>query len=173
MRLFKRGSSASGQAPDPTLKTVRTGKRQSSPAALEVKLLALEALATGLSRREVAEIIGVHRRRLTDGFLQLASHYLFEAHFCTVRRGNEKGVVEGTGGYARRNFLVPVPEMADFAELNAYLSERCRRLRWTPAVSRPRGRTPFLWSASTAMATPYPYAVPTMRSRSRVTGIGW
>jgi transposase len=78
------------------------------------------------SRIAVREIIGMHRRKLTDGFLQLASHYLFDHHFCTVRRGNEKGVVEGTGGYARRNFLVPVPEMADFAELNTYLLERCR-----------------------------------------------
>jgi hypothetical protein len=43
-----------------------------------------------------------------------------------VRRGNEKGVVEGTGKYARRNFLVPVPQVADFDALNAYLLERCR-----------------------------------------------
>ncbi len=77
------------------------------------------------SKIAVRTIIGVHRRRLTDGFLQLASHYLFDHHFCTVRRGNEKGVVEGTGGYARRNFLVPVPEAADFDALNAHLLECC------------------------------------------------
>jgi transposase len=91
------------------------------------------------SKIAVRAIIGVHRRKLTDGFLQLASHYLFDYHFCTVRRGNEKGVVEGTGGYARRNFLVPVPQMADFIELNAYLQERCRgdlqrQLRGQPAA---------------------------------------
>jgi len=78
------------------------------------------------SRIAVRSIIGVHRRQLTDGFLQLASHYLFDHHFCTVRRGNEKGVVEGTGGYARRNFLVPVPQVADLDALNAYLLECCR-----------------------------------------------
>lgn len=78
------------------------------------------------SRIAVRSIIGVHRRELTDGFLQLVSHYLFDHHFCTVRRGNEKGVAEGTGGYARRNFLVPVPQVADFDALNAYLLERCR-----------------------------------------------
>lgn len=78
------------------------------------------------SKIAVRAITGVHERKLTDGFLQLASHYLFDSHFCTVRRGNEKGLVEGTGGYARRNFLVPVPELADFEELNAYLLERCR-----------------------------------------------
>jgi transposase len=74
----------------------------------------------------VRQIIGVHRRKLTRGFLQLASHYLFDHHFCTVGRGNEKGVVEGTGGYARRNFLVPVPEAADIDALNAHLLECCR-----------------------------------------------
>jgi len=91
------------------------------------------------SKIAVRAITGAHSRKLTDGFLQLASHYLFDSHFCTVRRGNEKGLVEGTGGYARRNFLVPVPQMAGFAELNAYLQERCRddlqrQLRGQPAA---------------------------------------
>lgn len=78
------------------------------------------------SRIAVRSILGVHRRKLTDGFLELASHYLFDYHFCTVRRPNEKGVVEGTGKYARLNFLVPVPVVADYEELNAYLLGRCR-----------------------------------------------
>ncbi len=38
------------------------------------------------SRIAVRFILGVHRRRLTDGFLQLARHYLFDYHFCAVRR---------------------------------------------------------------------------------------
>jgi transposase len=78
------------------------------------------------SKIAVRSIIGAHRRHLTDNFLELVSHYLFAYHFCSVRRPNEKGVVEGTGGYARRNFMVPVPEVADYSELNAYLRERCR-----------------------------------------------
>ena len=41
------------------------------------------------------------------------------------RRGQEKGGVEGLVGFARRNFLVPVPEVADFEDLNAQLLERC------------------------------------------------
>ena len=43
----------------------------------------------------VSQIIGIHGRKLTDGFLQLQSHYLFKEHFCRVGRANEKGVVEG------------------------------------------------------------------------------
>jgi len=65
-------------------------------------------------------------RRLTKGFLQLKSHYLFAHHFCRVARGNEKGVVEGLVKYTRLNFFVPVPQVRDFAELNAQLEQRCR-----------------------------------------------
>jgi len=89
------------------------------------------------SRVAVSEIIGVHRRKLTDGFLELASHHLFEYHFCTIRRPNEKGVVEGTGKYARRNFMVPVPEVADYDELNAYLLDRCN----SDLLRRPRSQS--------------------------------
>lgn len=41
------------------------------------------------------------------------------------RLGNDKGKVEGLVGYARRNFLVPIPTFASFAELNAHLKQRC------------------------------------------------
>jgi transposase len=82
----------------------------------------------------ISKIIGTRARRLTQGFLQLVSHYLFDPHFCLVRRANEKGVVEGLVKFARLNFFVPVPQVRDFAELNAHLLGRCkedlqRRLR--------------------------------------------
>ena len=73
----------------------------------------------------VKSIIGAHERSLTKGFLQLRSHYLFDSHFCNVRRGNEKGQVEGLAKYARANFLVPVPEVKDFDILNQFLFECC------------------------------------------------
>jgi transposase len=78
------------------------------------------------SRVMVAQIVGPRQRRLTHGFLQLKSHYLFDHHFCLVQRPNEKGVVEGTVKYARLNFFVPVPQVRDLDELNAHLLERCR-----------------------------------------------
>jgi hypothetical protein len=37
------------------------------------------------------------------------------------------GKVEGLVGYARRNFFVPVPVLADFEALNAHLLEGCRK----------------------------------------------
>jgi len=84
----------------------------------------------------VSQILG-KERRLTQGFLQLKSHYLFDHHFCRVARGNEKGVVEGQVKFTRLNFFVPVPQVRDLAELNAHLRQRCtedqhRRLRGQP-----------------------------------------
>ena len=68
-----------------------------------------------------------HERRLTDAFLKLKSHYLFDHHFCNVRRGNEKGVVEGVVKYARLNFMVPIPVVRDLAELNQQLEQACQQ----------------------------------------------
>jgi transposase len=78
------------------------------------------------SRVMVARIVGPRQRQLTQGFLQLQSHYLFDHHFCLVQRPNEKGVVEGTIKFTRLNFFVPVPQVRDLDELNAWLLARCR-----------------------------------------------
>ena len=78
------------------------------------------------SRVMVSKIIGSRERKLTDGFLQLQSHYLFREHFCRVARPNEKGVVEGVVKFARLNFFVPVPRVGDFDELNKKLVSMCR-----------------------------------------------
>lgn len=78
------------------------------------------------SRIAVAQMLGGRQRKLTDGFLQLQSHYLFEEHFCRPARGNEKGVVEGIVRYGRANFLVPVPQVRSLEELNARLEVSCR-----------------------------------------------
>jgi len=77
------------------------------------------------AKTSVSQIVGSRTRKLTDGFLQLQSHYLFEEHFCRVGRPNEKGIVEGVVKYARQNYFVPVPEMKDFEELNTHLHQRC------------------------------------------------
>lgn len=72
----------------------------------------------------VSQILG-KERRLTQGFLQLKSHYLFQHHFCRVARGNEKGVVEGQVKFTRLNYFVPVPQVRDLAQLNLDLRQRC------------------------------------------------
>jgi len=77
------------------------------------------------TRVAISAILGPHLRKLTDAFKQLLSHYLFDSHFCRVRRANEKGVVEGSVKYSRLNFFVPVPQVEDFDGLNASLLAAC------------------------------------------------
>ena len=49
------------------------------------------------------------RATLFSGFL---SHYLIRDRYGRPGKGNDKGSVEGLVGYARRNFMVPVPRFA-------------------------------------------------------------
>ncbi|GAG14739.1 unnamed protein product, partial [marine sediment metagenome] len=91
------------------------------------------------SKIAVAKITEGRGREVTREFLRLEGHYLFTHHFCLVRRPNEKGHVENLLGYARRNYLVPVPETDSLEGLNAQLQERCRKdlgrkLRGKPAT---------------------------------------
>ncbi len=78
------------------------------------------------SRILTSTIICYRGCKLTNGFLQLKSHYLFDHHFCRVRRANEKGVVEGVVKYVRLNFFVPVPQVPNLEELNKGLAQMCR-----------------------------------------------
>jgi transposase len=75
----------------------------------------------------VARILGDGKRHRTRVFTELQSHYLFADRFGRPGKGNDKGKVEGLVGYARRNFLVPIPVFESFAALNAHLVECCRR----------------------------------------------
>jgi len=77
----------------------------------------------------VARILGNGERQKTRAFSELQSHYLFAEKFGRPGKGNDKGNVEGLVGYARRNFLVPVPRVSSWEELNASLRERCREHR--------------------------------------------
>ena len=66
---------------------------------------------------------GTRRRaRLFGGFL---SHYLIRDRYGRPGKGNDKGAVEGLVGWARRNFMVPLPRFGDFEALNRWFEERC------------------------------------------------
>jgi hypothetical protein len=75
----------------------------------------------------VARILGDGRRQRTRAFSELQSHYLFADRFGRPGKGNDKGKVEGLVGFARRNYLVPIPQAASFAALNGQLLADCRR----------------------------------------------
>ena len=78
------------------------------------------------TRIAVTKIFTNHKRKHTAEFKRIISHYLFEPHFCNVRRPNEKGIVEGSVKYARLNFMVPVPQVKDYDELNKLLRDCCK-----------------------------------------------
>jgi transposase len=75
----------------------------------------------------VKKVLKGRRRVESDRFVALRSHYLFCSQFTTpgLEGAHEKGGVEGEVGRFRRNHLVPVPRLADLAELNALLLAGC------------------------------------------------
>jgi transposase len=81
------------------------------------------------TRLAVARILGDGERKKTRAFSELQSHYLFADKFGRPGKGNDKGKIENLVGYARRNFMVPIPHAASWEELNAKLEADCRRRR--------------------------------------------
>ena len=63
-------------------------------------------------------------------FAVMCAHYLFDADFCNVASGWEKGVVEKNVQDSRRRIWLDAQtrQFGSFAELNAWLGERCRSL---------------------------------------------
>lgn len=103
------------------------------------------------SKIAVAKVVGSRTREVTREFLRLQSHFLFEAHFCLVRRAQEKGHVENLVGYARRNFLVPVPAVPSFAALNEDLEARCREDLQRRVRGKPTGKADLLAEEAVAL----------------------
>jgi transposase len=77
----------------------------------------------------VTKILGGTERKRTRAFSELQSHYLFADKFGRPAKGNDKGKVEGLVGYARRNFMVPLPRFATWDAFNAHLEAECRKRR--------------------------------------------
>jgi transposase len=76
----------------------------------------------------VSRILRDGTRQRTRAFSELQSHYLFDDRYGRPGKGNDKGNVEGLVGYARRNFMVPVPRFDSWDALNAHLEEQsCKR----------------------------------------------
>ena len=60
----------------------------------------------------------------------MCAHYLYDADFCNVASGWEKGVVEKNVQDSRRRVWIDAARQrfGSFAELNVWLAERCRKL---------------------------------------------
>jgi len=73
----------------------------------------------------VDAVFRAKERRFNRRFLQLCSHYLVEPVACTPAAGWEKGQVENQVGNLRERFFTPRLRFASYAELNAWLTDRC------------------------------------------------
>jgi transposase len=73
----------------------------------------------------VQRILEGRNRQEQKAFIVFRSHYLFKSRFCTPGQGNEKGRVEEGVGFGRRNFMVPIPDVTSFEELNEHLLAQC------------------------------------------------
>ena len=69
-------------------------------------------------------------RVINARFTAMCAHYLFDADFCNVASGWEKGVVEKNVQDSRRRIWLDAQKIrwGSFADLNAWLGERCRTL---------------------------------------------
>ena len=73
----------------------------------------------------VRRVLEGRNRQEQERFVVFRSHYLFDSRFCTPGQGHEKGRVEDGVGFSRRNFMVPVPKVGSYEELNAHLLSAC------------------------------------------------
>lgn len=73
----------------------------------------------------VANILGDGRRKRTKTFSELVSHYLFADRFGRVRKGNDKGNVENLVKFAQRRYFTPIPQAANWDDLNQHIHAAC------------------------------------------------
>ena len=73
----------------------------------------------------VQEVLRGKKRKEQRQFVAFRSHYLYESHFCTPGAGHEKGGVEHSIGYMRRNYMAPLLKVNSYQELNERLRESC------------------------------------------------
>jgi len=75
----------------------------------------------------VAKILPDGSRKRTKLFSGFLSHYFIQDRYGRPGKGNDKGAVEGLVGYARRNFMVPMPQFPTWDAFNLWLEEQCRK----------------------------------------------
>jgi len=75
-------------------------------------------------RSAVQKVLRGRKRTEQESFRKFKSYYSFEARFCNSNSAHEKGGVEGLVGFARRNYMVPVPEAESIEGLNEEVVKR-------------------------------------------------
>ena len=77
-------------------------------------------------------------------FQQMCGHYLVDPVACTPASGWEKGRVENQVDVVRRRLFVPRPKFKSYAELNAWMEDRC--LAFAKANKHPELRDRTIWA---------------------------
>lgn len=73
----------------------------------------------------VQKVLRGKKRILQESYDKFRGYYNFVPRFCNPGQGHEKGGVEGLVGYARRNYMVPVPAAESLEDLNTKLLQDC------------------------------------------------
>jgi len=73
----------------------------------------------------VRKVLRGKQRIEQEAFSGFKAYHSFKARFCNPGEGHEKGGVEGLVGFARRNYMVPVPEAESLEALNEKVLKRC------------------------------------------------
>lgn len=73
----------------------------------------------------VQKVLKGKKRVQQKEYSKFVAYYNFTPRFCNRASGHEKGGVEGLVGYARRNYMVPVPEADSLEQLNEKLLQEC------------------------------------------------
>jgi transposase len=73
----------------------------------------------------VQKVLRGKNRILQEAYTKFHAYYNFTPRFCNPGQGHEKGGVEGLVGYARRNYMVPIPKAESLSELNGRLLRQC------------------------------------------------
>lgn len=103
----------------------------------------------------VKDGFGLHAKP-QNRYLAFSAHYAFATDFCNPARGNEKGLVENLVGYARRNFMVPVPRVTSVEELNRQLRGECLSYRQNHKVQNRQHPVMYLYHEERKMLAQIP-----------------
>lgn len=98
-------------------------------------------------------------RVVNKRFQAMVSHYLFDAEFCNPASGWEKGQVEKGVRDSRHRIWQNAPEFASLAELNHWLTRRCKELwKELPHPERKPLSIEDVWQAEREALMPMPVA---------------
>ncbi|MFD2117637.1 IS21 family transposase [Paenibacillus yanchengensis] len=75
----------------------------------------------------VVKIESYYDRKMTEKFTAFALHYGFQYEFCGVGKGHEKGSVENKVGCTRRNWMVPMPTLTLWEDLNKQMKAKAEQ----------------------------------------------